>query len=119
MAKKAKTKSSSPWDPDARRYGVNKGDWGDPEQWKAAYDQRMGPGEADAVISGSGKTPYDLLGLRPGAGWDEIKKAYRRIVMAECQGAFKVDGSVDPVAEARFKEVNAAYSSLANEFGVK
>jgi molecular chaperone DnaJ len=50
---------------------------------------------------------YSLLGVRPDASEEEIKRAYRRLARE-----YHPDVSKDPDAEARFKEINAAYETL-------
>jgi molecular chaperone DnaJ len=50
---------------------------------------------------------YSLLGIRPDASEEEIKRAYRRLARE-----YHPDVSKDPDAEARFKEINAAYETL-------
>lgn len=107
---KSTGKKRSPWDPNARPYGVNKGPRGNPQQWKAAYDQRMSANEADEVLGASpGETPFSILGVVIGCAWAAIRSAYRKLV-------FKVHpdhGGTD----AAFKKVNAAYSKLADQYG--
>lgn len=56
------------------------------------------------------RSPYDVLGVSPGAGDDDIRKAYHRL-------AKKLHPDLNPgdkAAESRFKEVNAAYDLLSD-----
>ncbi len=56
----------------------------------------------------SGRTPHQVLGVDPGAGPDEIKRAYRRIVLK-----YHPDRNPgDAAAQQRFDEVNRAYRQL-------
>src|SRR4051812_37183718 len=50
---------------------------------------------------------YSLLGVAPNATDDEIKKAYRGLARQ-----YHPDANPDPGAEARFKEIRAAYEPL-------
>jgi DnaJ-class molecular chaperone len=56
------------------------------------------------------QTPYDLLGVKPDASADEIRKAYRKLAKQ-----FHPDiNPGKPEAEARFKEISAAYDLLSD-----
>jgi curved DNA-binding protein len=50
---------------------------------------------------------YETLGVKPDAGADEIKQAYRKLARK-----FHPDVSKEPKAEDRFKEINEAYEAL-------
>src|SRR5690606_34617486 len=52
---------------------------------------------------------YDVLGVRPDAGQDEIKKAYRRLARE-----LHPDVATGEGAEDRFKDVSRAYEVLSN-----
>lgn len=57
------------------------------------------------------KNPYETLGVDKAASQDDIRKAYRKL-------AKKLHPDINPgdaTAEARFKEVSAAYDFLADE----
>lgn len=58
-----------------RTYDDSKGR-GSPDEWRAAFNQRMGLDEATRILGND--DPLAVLGLRAGATGDEIKKAWRR-----------------------------------------
>ena len=56
------------------------------------------------------RNPYDVLGVKPDAGEAEIRKAYRKLAKQ-----FHPDlNQGNTAAEARFKEINAAYDLLSD-----
>src|SRR5258708_25738060 len=56
------------------------------------------------------QTPYQVLGVKPGASADEIRKVYRKLAKE-----FHPDlNPGKPEAEARFKAVSAAYDLVSD-----
>src|SRR5437870_7674856 len=56
------------------------------------------------------ETPYEVLGVKPDANADEIRKAYRKLAKE-----FHPDlNPGKPAAEARFKAVTASYDILSD-----
>jgi DnaJ-class molecular chaperone len=56
------------------------------------------------------KTPYEILGVKPDATPEQIRKAYRKLAKE-----FHPDlNPGKPAAEARFKEISAAYDLLSD-----
>jgi DnaJ-class molecular chaperone len=56
------------------------------------------------------QTPYEVLGVKPGASAEEIRKAYRKLAKQ-----FHPDlNPGKPEAEARFKAISAAYDLLSD-----
>lgn len=100
MAKK------NPFSPDYAPYGTYKGEPGSPDQWKSAYDTRMGSQEAKTHLADD--SPYIILGIEEGSSWAQIKAAYRKLV-------FTVHPDHGGTSEA-FKKVHAAYSILMEQF---
>src|ERR1700735_4352543 len=56
------------------------------------------------------QTPYEVLGVKPDAGADDIRKAYRKLAK-ELHPDLNPG---NPEAEARFKSVTAAYDILSD-----
>lgn len=88
--------------------------------WRYLYKQRYKTRPADERTAGvqgeSGSRaadPYSVLGVRPGASSEEIKKAYREL--ANKYHPDKVDHlgeEFKALAAKRFKEIQSAYEAL-------
>ena len=60
------------------------------------------------------RDPYAVLGLRPGASEDEVKKAYRNLSRKYHPDA-NINNPNKEQAEEKFKEVQAAYNSIMDK----
>ena len=59
------------------------------------------------------KSPYEVLGVKPGASADEIKKAYRSLVKQYHPDNYK-DHPLENLAKEKMQEINEAYDQLTN-----
>jgi molecular chaperone DnaJ len=57
------------------------------------------------------RNPYEVLGIREGAGEEEIKKAYRELVKKYHPDQYQ-DNPLSELAEDKLKELNEAYDYL-------
>lgn len=62
------------------KYNPDEEGYGSPFDWKWAFRERMGFDEAKRVVADD--SPYAILGIKEGATWEEVKKAYRTKAMA-------------------------------------
>jgi hypothetical protein len=73
MARKSSTEPKrSVWDDDYKPYGTYKGSRGNPQQWKQAYEERMGAAEAAEVLRGQFCSAREILGVALTATWAEM-----------------------------------------------
>ncbi len=89
-------------------YDTSEG-YGNEEEWRKAFGERMGKKEADEVLDKHKETPHSILGLSPTADSSEIKKAFRELIMK-----WHPDKNPDRTLEAEemSKKIIAAYSLL-------
>lgn len=59
------------------------------------------------------KSPYEVLGVKPGASAVEIKKAYRDMVKKYHPDNYK-DHPLENLAKEKMQEINEAYDQLTN-----
>ncbi|MDR1815807.1 MAG: DnaJ domain-containing protein [Clostridiales Family XIII bacterium] len=64
------------------------------------------------------KSPYEVLGLKPGASEDEIKAAYRELVKKYHPDRYQ-DNPLSDLAEEKMREINEAYDTLMGGAGKK
>ena len=82
---------------------------GFPHQWRATFYHRMTPEEARAAVGL--ETPHAILGVPASATWEEIRKAYRRLVKQ-----YHPDRQNNAVKDAAiFHKVQAAYELLEEQ----
>ena len=72
-------------------------------------------GAAARAAASNGKTPYEVLGISPGATQDEIKAAYRRRIKEyHPDKVAHLGQEFRDIAERMSKEINAAYAQLVS-----
>jgi hypothetical protein len=85
--------------------------YGDAAQWRACFHDRMGVDVAREVVGEL--NPIEVLGLRGKPTWDEIKKAYKKLV-----GKYHPDRNGNSKeSNDRFVEVCAAFEVLEIAYG--
>lgn len=85
------------------------------EGTKREYYQEEQQQKAQTARRFSKRDPYDLLGVSKGASQDEIRRAYRKLIVKYHPD--KVDHLGDEfrvLAEQRFKEIQEAYQELVH-----
>ena len=97
----------NPFDPNYAPYGTYEGEQGNPDQWAAAFEERMSPEEAREVLGSDAESAWSILGLRPGSAFDAIKGAFRKLAM---QHHPDHGGNAE-----EFKRLRAAYSLLVGD----
>jgi len=88
--------------------------YGDSEEWRECFYERMGFEEAQEILSGQTETPRSILGVGPKASWDEIKKAFR----AKIRQWHPDFNPGDKHAEEVTKKLIAAYTLLEKQLGL-
>jgi hypothetical protein len=100
-----------------KRFDPETEGYGSPQEWNAAFFERMGFEEAQRVVSKQNRSPRQILGVGARATWPEIVKAYRVKVLANHPDRIASTGMSFGQASEATKHINAAYAVLAREFG--
>ena len=56
---------------------------------------------------------YHILGIQPGATWEELRRTYKKLIRAWHPDRFQQDNSRKQLAEKKAKEITQAYNELA------
>jgi DnaJ-class molecular chaperone len=62
-----------------KTYDISEG-FGDPEQWRDAFCQRMSKDQAKAILERQNETAFGILGRQTGTTEKEIKSAFRKLI---------------------------------------
>lgn len=91
-----------------KTYDTSQG-FGNPKDWQKAFYQRMNVDEAKALLKDQPGSPYSILGVSQEATEQEIKRAFRQLMMQ-----WHPDKNQHRVteAEAMSKKIIAAYTVL-------
>ena len=61
------------------------------------------------------RDPYEVLGIKPGASDDEIKRAYRDLARKYHPDNYSLDNPLADLATEKMKEINEAYDTIRHE----
>jgi hypothetical protein len=96
-------KKRNPWK-DAL-YGTHKGPKGNPDQWRAAFGEAWDQATCKTIIKE--QSPWDILGVKVGATWAEIRQAYHSLIRK-----WHPDVNKAPEATEECRKIIAAYTLL-------
>jgi DnaJ-class molecular chaperone len=93
-----------------KTYNTNEG-FGNADQWKNAFKQRLGKEDARIILDNQNKTPYEILGVEKTASTTQIKSAFRKLIMQ-----WHPDKNPDnpELAKTMTQQILAAYTFLTN-----
>ena len=93
--------------PTYKTYDTSEG-FGDKTSWRNAFYKRMSNEEATEVISQQKGSPHAILGVSDNATKDEIKKAFRKLMLQWHPDR----NNNSPESELMTKKIIAAYTIL-------
>lgn len=85
---------------------------GNVDEWRSAWDQRMGADEAKSTLKGD--DPLTILGLTKLPTLDELKSTYRKLMLKH-QDWHRQDASDED--QAKLRKIIASYSTLVDKYG--
>lgn len=57
------------------------GGHGNAKKWRSSFHERFSKVEAETILENEQQSPHQLLGVMPGASANEIKKAFRKLML--------------------------------------
>lgn len=115
---KPKPKSSfAKIDAKRKRYDPDLEGYGEPDQWRKSFSERIGFEEAQGILRKTERDARELLGVSVTASWGDVTKAFRRQALAYHPDRVSVTGMTVNEATEAFREIRAAYTVLAREYG--
>lgn len=91
-------------------YGTYEGPRWNTDRWRAAFEEAMSPEQAEQILGSN--SPWDILGVKPGASPAEIKTAWRAAALKWHPDRHQGDDAKKIAAE-KFKAAKAAYVKLS------
>jgi DnaJ-domain-containing protein 1 len=83
----------------------------------SSYQQQYRPPNYSNPAAEKENGYYKALELTPGAGWDQIKKQYRKLMKAYHPDLFHNDPRKLKLAQEVSRQLNEAYNYFENKFG--
>ena len=98
-----------------KTYDTSNG-YGNPREWRGAFQQRMSLDEAQAIVDGQTQPPHEILGVPASHTEAQLLSAYRKL-MKKWHPDKNMDNEEEAVAVS--KKIIAAYEVLSNQLKAK